>query len=719
MMSLLNNVINALEQAVLEVIDATSGEVKLVAGEGKWITELFPASKNQQSFIINENTAFLFDFLVDARLVWQEQKDDKIRSGLWTEITENNSELHLEATAIKQQQKNLLLITNQLEDYRFQQKTKQLAREILLSNDRLFLQNEYLQTRLQSILKRPPEQDNIVLTLTKVIENAEFAVIITKGNFAPIIENSAALSLFEQCSYTSSLPIRPVDIITKLMKNQLPEFERIVATKSSWEGELCWISPPSTLKWLKVGLYPVKNKLNEPESWIIFVNDISTIKHLVQRNEKLALEDMLTKLPNRFSFWQTLEQQIAANRCFYLVYVDINEFRRHNEFYGHLEGDKLLIEFGQRIKNTIKESDFIARVGGDEFAIILSNVADQSSCEQAILRIFDTINKTFKTNKSESFHVSVSIGAASFPNDARSVEELMKFVDLSAYNGKKNKRNSLQFYSQSIKDASHQIIKIEQELRHAIRNEEFELYLQPIIDLKTRTITKAEALIRWNHPEKGLVSPDQFIEIAEKSDLIIAIGEWVIHRACQLVKEINHQGFNIKISVNLSPSQVIDANLFSYLRKCIIDFQIEPALLELEVTEGVLVDDYSTARKLLSNARTIGMTVSVDDFGTGYSSLAYLKKLPLDFLKIDRSFIKDIVNDENDKAIVKAVIAMAHNLNLSVTTEGVETEEQLKFLITNSCNSVQGYLFSRPIQLDAFIKLIDEQTLPDNINNAL
>ena len=719
MTSLLNKVLNALEHVVLQVLDINTGEVKLVAGEGKWITELFPASTNQQSFIINEETPFLLDFLVDARLIWQAPHDGKIRSGLWTEITTRNTELHLEATAIKQQHENILLITNQLEDYQFQQKTKQLAREILLSNDRLFLQNEYLQTRLRSILNKPPEQDNIILTLTKVIENAEFAVIITKGDFSPIIENSAALSLFEQCSYTSSLPSRPIDIITKLMKNQLPEFERIITTKSSWEGELCWISLPSTLKWLKIGLYPVKIKLNEPESWIIFVNDISTIKHLVQRNEKLALQDMLTELPNRFSFWQTLEQQIATSNPFYLLYVDINEFRRHNEFYGHQEGDKLLVEFGKRIKNVIKESDFIARVGGDEFAIILTNIADQISCEQAIQRIIERINKPFNTNKSESFHVSVSIGAANFPNDAKSVEELMKFVDLSAYNGKKNKKNSLQFYSQSIKDASHQLIKIEQELRHAIRNEEFELYLQPIVDLKTNAITKAEALIRWNHPEKGLVTPEQFITIAEKSDLIITIGEWVINRACQLVKKINRQGFNITISVNLSPAQVIDANLFSYLHQCIIEYQIEPSLLELEVTEGVLVDDYSKARKLLSNARTIGMTVSVDDFGTGYSSLAYLKKLPLDFLKIDRSFIKDIVNDENDKAIVRAVIAMAHNLNLSVTTEGVETKEQLKFLIKNSCNSVQGYLFSRPIQLDAFIKLINEQALQDNISTKL
>ncbi len=709
MTSLLNSVLNALEQIVLEVIDIDAGKVKLVQGDGQWAKALFPSSDHQQIFTISEDTPFLFDFLIDARLVWHDQQNAKLRSGLWTEEIKNHSALHLEAIAIKQEQHNILLITNQLADYQFQQKTKQLAREILLSNDRLFLQNEYLQTRLRSILSQPPEQNNLVFALTKVIENADFGVIVVDADFSTIIENTAALTLFEHNSSNNTAAVRPINIITKLMKNQLPEYERIISTKSNWDGELCWISPPSTLKWLKIGFYPVKNRLNEPESWIIFANDISTIKHLVQRNEKLALQDMLTELPNRFSFWQTLDQQIITDSPFYLLYVDINEFRRHNEFYGHQEGDKLLIDFSRRIENVIKKSDFIARVGGDEFAIILANIDNQTACENAIERILETISKPYQTNKLDGFHISVSIGAANFPNDATSVEELMKFVDLSAYSGKENKKNSLLFYSQSIKDASHHLIKVEQELRQAISHEEFELFLQPIVDLESHSISKAEALIRWNHPTKGLISPDQFIPIAEKSGLIISLGEWVIKRACQMIKEINSKGSNVTISINLSPSQVIDANLFSYLHNCIKTYQVEPSLLELEVTEGVLVDDYSKARRLLSNARAIGITVSVDDFGTGYSSLAYLKKLPLDFLKIDRSFIKDIVTDENDKAIVRAVIAMAHNLNLSVTSEGVETEEQLKFLIKNSCNSVQGYLFSRPVKLEYFLDILKEQ----------
>lgn len=711
MTSLLNKVLDALEQIVLEVTDIETGNVTWVEGDRSWANDLFPQAKNHREFTITETTPFLHDFLIDAKLIWQAAENGKLRSGLWTETTDNNLALHLEAIAIRQDQHNLLVICNQREDFKVQQETKQVAREVLLSYDRLFLKNEYLHTRLLSILKQPVEQNNILMTLSKVIEKAEFAVLVVSSDFTTSIENSAALKLFEHGALLGKQLTKPIDIITTLMKNQLPEYERILATKSSWNGELCWILPPSTLKWLKIGFYPVKNKLNEVENWIIFANDISTIKHLAQRNEQLALQDMLTELPNRFSFWQVLEKHINSNHPFYLLYLDINDFRQHNEFYGHNEGDNLLIELSKRIRSVTKTADFVARVGGDEFAIILTNVDDRATCKAGIDKVIASINKPFHSKRSEQFNISVSIGAANYPRDAQSVEELMKFVDLSAYNGKKNKTNSVQFYSKSIKDASHHLILVEQELRQAIINHEFELYLQPIIDIKTNCINKAEALIRWHHPEKGIINPDDFIPIAEKSGLIITIGEWVIRRSCQMAKEISLLGFDIKISMNLSPAQVADSDLFSYLRACIQESQVDPCLLELEVTEGVLLDDYAIAEKLLSNVRAIGMSVSVDDFGTGYSSLSHLKKLPLDYLKIDRTFIKEIVSDDNDKAIVRAVIAMAHNLNLCVTAEGVENAEQLSFLVDNSCNSVQGFMFSRPIQLHAFITLLNDQKL--------
>lgn len=596
------------------------------------------------------------------------------------------------------------------------QHTKQLARDLLLSNDRLYLQNEYLHARLHAILNQSTDPSNIHNALAKVIENAEFGIVIADKNFTTVIENSAALTLFERHKKVITLASRPIDIICELMKIQLPEYERIISTKSSWDGELCWINPPTTLKWLKIALYPVKNKVNEIENWIVFANDISTLKHLTQRNEQLAQQDMLTELPNRFAFCQTLEKQIESNTPFYLLYVNINEFRRHNEFYGHNEGDKLLIEFSQRIQSILNESDFIARVCGDEFAIILNNINNPSACKAAVNNIFNHINKPFHTNNLDSFKVSVSVGAAHFPADAKSVEQLMKFADLSLYHGKQNKipklkhENSLQFYSTSMLDISQHLTEVEEELRQAIANDEFELFLQPIIDLETKNINKAEALIRWNHPKKGMINPDDFIPIAEKTELINIIGEWVINQTCKILAKMTELDHRIKISINLSPSQVSDSKLFSYLLTSIEDYKIDPCLLDIEVTEGVLIADYALATKLLSKVRAIGMSVSVDDFGTGYSSLTYLKKLPLDSLKIDQSFIKDLATDDDDKAIVRAVIVMAHSLNLSVIGEGVEIKEQLDFLTKNSCNSAQGYLFSRPVNLSTFLELLHKQS---------
>ncbi|GAA5142451.1 sensor domain-containing protein [Thalassotalea piscium] len=703
---LLNSILGALEQIVFELVDEKTDTVKLVAGDASWAKELFPQLELNTPFIINDNIPFLQDFLFDAKFIWSAEKNGSKRSGFWTEVTANQNELNLEAIAIKQDEHNLLLVINQSDEFKFRQSTLQSAREMLLSNDLLVEQNQYLHDRILSILKKPNEQSNILVALTKAIENAGFAVVITNKKFVTIIENSATKSLFGQHNLPINQVKKSIDIILSLMRNQLPEFDRIMSTKSSWDGELCWILPPSTLKWLKIAVYPVTNELNEIKNWIFFANDISISKSLVQKNEELALHDMLTKLPNRFGFWQTLEQKAANKKPFYLLYLDINDFRTHNEYFGHEDGDKLLIDLSKRIKTNLKKSDYIARVGGDEFGIILSNIDNQESCKKVIKRIIDNINAPFYTNNSKSFTVTISIGAAGFPTDADSVEELMRFVDLSAYSGKTRQKSSLQFYSQAIKDASQEVIRIEQDLRTALKNNEFELYLQPIIDLERDSILKAEALIRWNHPIKGLILPDDFIPVAEKSGLITTIGHWVINAVCELLIKLSYHGFNIKISMNLSPTQVLEEGLFSYLHRCIKKHQIDPSLLELEVTEGVLVNDYRIAERLLSKVRAIGMSVSVDDFGTGYSSLAYLKKLPLDFIKVDKSFIKDIVTDDNDKAIVRAVIAMAHNLHLGVVAEGVETEEQLSFLKQNACNSVQGYLFSHPVSFELFLNLL-------------
>lgn len=704
---ILEGVLNALQQVVLKVINSDEGKVVHIAGDSEWLTDFFPQMHDKSSpFIIDEQTPFLQDFLIDARDIWQGGIDTKLKSGFWTEVTSTQKELHLEATAIRHGTNNILIINSLSEEFKERQQTLQVAREVFLSNDDLIEQNDYLHTRLLSMLKKSQQQASVLPLLTKAIEKAEFSVIIADNAFKTLIDNSATYTLFNKNKDLSIEIEKPIEIIINLMKSQLPEFERIISTKSSWDGELCWICPPSTLKWLKIALYPVKNEFNEVKNWIIFTNDITNAKHFIQKSEQLAIQDMLTDLPNRYAFWQTLEQLINKQTPFYLLYLDINKFRSHNEYYGHDGGDKLLIDLSKRISTILKNSDYIARVGGDQFAIVLPNLVSQSECEIIIDKILASSSLPFFTEQQDSFQITLSVGATSYPNDAVNVEELMKFVDLSAYTGKSKNKNTVQFYSNSIKEASLQVIEIEKELRDAIENQEFELYLQPIVNIDQSSIQKAEALIRWNHPKKGLISPDTFIPTAEKSDLINAIGRWVIESACRMVKKLNNEGYQIQISINLSPPQVLEENLFNFIHDNIKKYEISPELLELEFTEGVLLNDYKIAEKLLSQTRAIGMSVSIDDFGTGYSSLAYLKKLPLDKLKIDRSFIKDIVKDDNDKAIVRAVISMAHNLNLSVTAEGVETENQLTFLRDNQCNSAQGYLYSRPVSYSKFVELI-------------
>jgi len=695
-----------LDIAIFEVVDQIDLTFIKLSGEAAWTSELIPNTSYHTPFSIEDDSPYLKDFLIDAEMIWGSHSNGKVKSGLWTEVLENRRELNLEATAIKQDDSCLLVISNGSEEFAYRQRTLQSARELMIANDKLEERHEYLHSRLLNILSKPKDSVEVFSTLSAAIENADFSVIILDEGFEPIIENSSVVELFECNDAGYQDYKKPSDIILKLLKGQVPESDRILETFSSWSGELCWMNPPQTLKWLKVALYPITQEPYGLKNWIIFIHDISGVKHLLQRNEMLTMQDMLTELPNRHAFWQTLKNKANLTAPFFLLYIDINDFRQMNEFYGHNEGDKLLVELSGRLQRELKRSDFVARVGGDEFAVILSDISDEASCQKVINRILDIADKPFVSENNNSYKVSLSIGAAGFPKDATTVEELMRFVDISAYNGRERNQNTVQFYSTELRESSTRRIKLEGELRNAIIHDQFVLLLQPILNLQCSTIVKVEALIRWHHPSNGVINPDEFIPIAEQSEIIVALGKWVIEKACEYLYELKKRGLSVKISINLSPIQIKDATLYPFIRDTLEKFDVSPGCLELEITEGVLVDDYPKVFKLLNEVKALGITVSVDDFGTGYSSLAYLKKLPLDYLKIDQSFVKDIATDESDKAIVLAVISMAHNLNLEVIAEGVETEEQRSFLLDSSCNSAQGFLFSRPVSFSEIVELL-------------
>lgn len=675
-----------------------------------WFSELLPESKGKTEFTFSNESAYLQDFLVDAEEFWQIGNAGQIQSGIWSEQTHERV-LRLEAIAAVANGERFLVISNLQQEYERQQKTLQVARELLLSNDKILAQHEYVHERLDSLLNETQNLQDMQAPIQQAIDNANFGVMIVDSSLKPVNQNPMAFELFELSPQDVSK--HPLDIVLTLFEKQFPEFDRVFATASRWNGEIFWHKPPHTSKWLQLAVYPVLDEHKSVKHWLFIVSDITRLKYLLQTNEKLTLYDGITNLPNRQFFWQTLEQKIKANKPLYVLYLDVKHFKRVNELHGHLAGDEILVQIASRLTPLLGQDDLLARVGGDEFAIIYSQAESPSDCEELASRLISSIEIPFFTDNQQKCLVGLNIGAAHFPRDASNAEDLMKFADLAVYEAKKRAKSTIKFYSLELKEASRKRLELEAALREAIENNQFELFLQPMLDLDTGNVIKAEALIRWHLPGGGIACPDDFIPVAEQSGLIVPIGKWVIARACEMLSILQQHHNTLKLSVNLSPRQVSDRYLFDFIQSAVELSEINPNLLELELTEGVLVDNYDKVQLLLDEVRNLGISVSIDDFGTGYSSLSYLKNLPIDHLKIDRSFVQDLDTDENDKAIVLAVIAMAHSLKLGVIAEGVETEQQREFLKLNHCDTAQGYLFSKPIPFDEFCEKLDSKKNTD------
>lgn len=672
-----------------------------------WFYQLLPEAQQRNPFIFTKNSAYLDDFLIDAEEFWRMGNAGQIHSGIWSEQTANTL-LRLEAIAAIAEGEKFLVITNLQQEYDRQQQTLQVARELLISNDKVMAQHDYVHERLDSLLKANQNQSLLIAPIQKAIESASSGVVIADAKLQLVSHNPAAMALFDIDNNEAEQD--PVSILLQLFENQFPEYDRVFAMASRWTGELFWHKPPNTSKWLQMAVYPVLDDYQSVKHWLFIVTDITRLKYLLQKNEKLTLYDGITNIPNRQFFWQKLEQQIAASKPLFVLYLDIKHFKRINEVHGHAAGDHVLIQLTDRLKPLLGSADLLARVGGDEFAVICHNTEDNSKCRSLAERLVEAVERPFYTETEQKCHVGLSVGVAHFPSDASNAEDLMKFADLAVYSAKKHSKSNIQFYSLKLKEASRKRLALENALREAIDNKQFELYLQPMLDLQSGKIVKAEALLRWCLPNGDIISPDDFIPAAEQSGLIVPIGKWVISRACEMLAVLHNRQQSIKLSINLSPRQITDRQLFSFIHDALTNNKVDPQKLELELTEGVLVDDYQRVQFLLNEVRNLGISVSIDDFGTGYSSLSYLKKLPIDYLKIDRSFVKDLATDENDKAIVLAVIAMAHSLKLGVIAEGVETQQQNDFLKMNHCDSAQGFLFSKPVKFEQFCEQLTKQS---------
>jgi len=423
--------------------------------------------------------------------------------------------------------------------------------------------------------------------------------------------------------------------------------------------------------------------------------------------------DALTELPNRSLFADRLTQAVNIARreqtMAALLYIDLDNFKVINDTLGHSAGDRLLQQATRRLLNAVREEDTVARLGGDEFTVILPGVSKESSASIAADKILTILAQPFTLDGRET-HITASIGISTYPGDGEDVEELLKNADAALYRAKSLGRGTFRFFTPQIQVEVTERAELEHDLRQALANDQLVLFYQPVFNPVTLRAIGTEALIRWNHPQRGLLSPDTFIPVAEDSGLIIAIGEWVIKQACaQLAawRDLGHT--DMRMAVNLSIRQLGDANLVPCIHQSLQRHNLEPEQLELEITESLFVDHSDETMAVLQRIKALGVTLAIDDFGTGYSSLSYLKRFPIDTLKIDKSFIRDVTEDADSAAIVDAVVAMAHRLSLNVVAEGVETQEQLTFLNIAGCDIVQGYLLGRPAEPDAMITLLSQQ----------
>jgi len=546
----------------------------------------------------------------------------------------------------------------------------------------------------------------------KVLENSAEAITITNAQTQIISVNKAFTQI---TGYSEAEILGQRTTILKSGKHSLEFYQKMwksISTIGYWEGEIWNRRKNGEIyqEWLHISVIKDENT-TEITNYLAIFSDITERKQTEQRLAYLAHYDDLTGLPNRNLFYEkatlALTHAQPQNQPVAIIFLDLDRFKYINDTWGHLVGDLLLKDVTRRLTNCLSKTDTIARLGGDDFTLLLENLNNHQAIETVAKGIIAALQIPFELNGHEVF-ITASLGLSIYPIDGVDVDTLLKHADAAMYRAKEAGRNNYQFYKPQMNILTHHRLSLESKLRHALERDELLLYYQPQMHLGTGLIVGAEILLRWQHPELGLVLPYTFIPLAEETGLIIPIGEWVLRHTC-----LQHQRWRdtgkpiLRMAVNLSSRQFRQENLTPSIMRIVEETNIDPTLLELELTESMLMQDVDAAAKVLHELKDRGIQLAIDDFGTGYSSLSYLKRFPIDKLKIDQSFIRDIPANQDDMMITKAIVALARSLNLKVIAEGVETKPQEAFLRTLKCDEIQGYLIGHPMPADEFInKLI-------------
>jgi diguanylate cyclase (GGDEF)-like protein/PAS domain S-box-containing protein len=493
------------------------------------------------------------------------------------------------------------------------------------------------------------------------------------------------------------------DLSSRLLKGEV--IDRVELIRQRRDGSSIHIS---------MSLAPLRDTSGQMNGYLAISADITDRKLAEKKIEYLAYHDALTGLPNRLLLQDRFEQAKAhatrANNHLAVLFLDLDNFKIINDSMGHDAGDALLKQIAKRLSSCVRETDTISRQGGDEFLILLSDLALADDAAPVLVKIIEQLQIPFQSEGQE-VATSVSMGVAIFPQDGTSFEALLKKADMAMYQAKEDGRNTYRFFDEAMNVEAVEHLFIRNSLRRAQGRDEFVLHYQPKIELDSGAITGAEALIRWNHPELGLVAPNRFIPVAEESGLIVPMGTWVLGEACRQVFEWNKKGnCSLSIAVNLSAVQFKRGDIEKSVRQALEVSGLEPSLLELELTESILIQNVESVLANVKRLKALGVKLSIDDFGTGYSSLSYLKRFDIDKLKIDQSFVRDLATDPEDAAIVRAIIQMARSLSLRTIAEGVETEAMLQQLRDFGCNEAQGYYFARPMPAVEFASFLLGQT---------
>ena len=530
----------------------------------------------------------------------------------------------------------------------------------------------------------------------KVFESSTDAIFITDGEQRIITTNPS----FERLtSYHEEEMIgqTPRDFFSEQSnEEQVEQLLQELEAKGFWEGEL-WNRRKSGHAYLcMISLVRVQDEDGKTIHYIGFFKDRTETHAAKQKIEELAFSDILTGLPNRLLLAERIKQSIGvasrSNSTFALLFIDLDHFKQINDSLGHPFGDRVLIEVTERLKKCIRQVDTASRLGGDEFVLLLHQ-ADAGGAEICARRVLEELNVPF-TLDGMSFTVTCSIGVALYPADGMTMDDLIKNADSAMYHVKERGRSDFRFYQRQMNIGLLSRMKLDHAMRQALEHDGFRLHYQPLIDLASGQVFGAEALLRWSDKDLGEISPAQFIPIAEETGVIVAIGNWVMATAIRQAARWNQGGQVLRVSINVSALQFQQSDFVDNLAAALKEADLAPDRIELELTESILIRDADEALRVLESLAQLGVNMAIDDFGTGYSSLSYLKRFPISKLKIDRSFVQHLPNDESDVAIVTAIVSLAHALKLKVIAEGVETAEQRSFLQTLGCNELQGFLYA-------------------------